>query len=147
MANRQSTIHLAMVIRKFYCHKCGAKLETKAKFRTIKRGDPDYREYSRFGKMHTIGDIELTEYDFFCPSCKNITEFQDQRLIETVQKLAGKHTISDEEMDEHIEKAKAQLAKKDKIRSIVTKTISTIIFIIAIWMWIKNGDGSVEIHL
>ncbi len=145
MANWQASIPLAMKTRKFYCHKCGTKLETKAKFRTIKRGDPDYGKYSRARRLHA-GDIELTEYDFFCPSCKNITEFQDQRVIERVQKLAGKHTISEQEMDKHIKKAKVQLAKKDKIRRIVKQIISTIIIILVLWRWLESGEP-LEIYL
>ena len=140
MKNRTSEFDLAMVTRKFYCHKCGERLLRNARTRTIKRGDPDYRKHARFANgTYSIGDIELTEYDFKCWTCDRIINPDEQYVIEQMQKMLGKHILSDEEFAENEEKARAAIAKKRKITEIVVKAVSITVLLLVLFLWITNG--------
>lgn len=139
MKNKTSEFDLAMVTRKFYCHKCGDRLLRNARTRTIKRGDPDYREHSKFGTKRVIGDIELTEYDFKCWTCDRIINPDEQYVIEQMQKMLGKHILTDEEFAENEEKARAAIAKKIKITEIVVKAVSITVVLLVLFLWITNG--------
>lgn len=129
--NWVSSIPIAMLTKKFFCHKCGDKLETKAKYRTLKRGDPDYKKHSSMLDMHIVGDIEVTEYDFICPSCNNITLFKEQSVIGRIQKLIGKKVLSQAEIDEHFEKEEVKWKRNEKINVIFFNAlcIAALIFV------------------
>lgn len=146
MKNKSSSIPVAMVMRKFYCHHCGERLEKSPRKRIIRRGDPDYREHSTIGHTHMIGDVELTEYDFKCPNCDKIIGYNEQRVMEKIQKHVGKHTLSQAEIDEHIENAKAVLEKEKKRDNIIAKVISIALIIFMIYMWLKSGDFSFKFY-
>jgi len=139
MKNKTSEFDLAMVTRKFYCHKCGDRLLRNARTRIIKRGDPDYREHSKFGTKRVIGDIELTEYDFKCWTCDRIINPDEQYVIEQMQKMLEKHILTDEEFAENEEKARSAIAKKRKITEIVVKAVSIIVVLLVLFLWITNG--------
>ncbi len=136
--NRVSTIPIAMATKKFFCHKCGAKLETKAKYRTLKRGDPDYNKHSGMLHMHAVGDIELTEYDFICPSCNSVTVFGEQRVIARIQKHLGKNKLSQSEIDAHFEKASSELEKKQRSTDIFVNTLTVAVIILVVWYFFCN---------
>ena len=123
MNNKSISIPVAMLIKKFYCHCCGGLLIKNKRTRTIRRGDPDYKEHSRIGRTHMIGDIELTEYDFKCPDCGRITSFDEQCVIENIQKNVGKHILSQAEITEHTPKAEADLKRKRNITNIIAKIV------------------------
>ena len=123
MNNKSTSIPVAMLIKKFYCHCCGELLIKNKRTRTIRRGDPDYKEHSRIGRTHMIGDIELTEYDFKCPDCGRITSFDEQCVIENIQKNVGKHILSQAEITEHTPKAEADLKRKRNITNIIVKIV------------------------
>ena len=87
-------------MKEVYCHKCGDLLMKHANTRTVKRGDPDYKKHSRIGRgRYVIGDIELTEYDLECMTCKTYISYDEQRPIMMAQKELGKIILSDEELD------------------------------------------------
>ena len=141
MKNSKLEFDLAMVTRKFYCHKCGDRLLRNARTRTIKRGDPDYRKYSRMGLgTYLIGDIELTEYDFKCWTCDRIISADEQYVFEKMQKMLGKHILTDEEVAENEEKAKAAVAKKRKITEIVVKAVSITLMLLVLFYLIITKD-------
>lgn len=59
-----------------------------ANTRTVKRGDPDYKKHSRIGRgRYVIGDIELTEYDLECMTCKTYVSYDEQCPIMMAQYL------------------------------------------------------------
>lgn len=145
--NQRSIMPQAMKKRKFYCSCCGEKLIPYPRTRVVKRGDPDYKEHSYFGQgKHLIGDIELTEYDFKCLSCEKFTSYDEQCVIEEIQKCVGVHTLSQDNINENYEKANTILERKRKIRSIISKLFGTAVAILVIYYWIKSGDFSFKIH-
>ena len=127
-----------MLIKKFYCHCCGGLLIKNKRTRTIRRGDPDYKEHSRIGRTHMIGDIELTEYDFKCPDCGRITSFDEQCVIENIQKNVGKHILSQAEITEHTPKAEADLKRKRNITNIIAKIVFIALTAFIIYMSLKS---------
>lgn len=148
MKNKRYSMPLGMLTRKFYCHECGARLEKKSKTRTVKRGDPDYREHSMIGHTHYFGDVELTEYDAFrCPSCDKIISYDDQCVIEKIQKRLGKHILSQSELDENAEAAKASIERKAKITQIIVWTVFAALFAFAVYMSIRTGEFSLNFYL
>ena len=107
--NNKFEIPMGMLVRKFYCPACGERLIKSPKTRIIRRADHDYRKYRRIRHTRLIGDVKLTEYDFKCPCCGKIPSYEDQCVIETIQKNIGKKILSEAEIAEHTQKAKADL--------------------------------------
>ena len=138
MNNKSISIPVVMLIKKFYCHCCGGLLIKNKRTRTIRRGDPDYKEHSRIGRTHMIGDIELTEYDFKCPDCGRITSFDEQCVIENIQKNVGKHILSQAEITEHTPKAEADLKRKRNITNIIVKIVFIALTAFIIYMSLKS---------
>ena len=119
MENRSVSIPFGMVFGKFYCHKCGARLKKHPVKRTVRPGDPDYKEHSKTGKMFMVGDVEVTEYDFRCPQCEHEIVYKDQRMVAKIQKNLGKKVLTEEEINEHTQAAKALLARDATICKIL----------------------------
>ena len=115
MKSSSYSIDMAMVTRRFYCRKCGERLVKNPRTRLIRRGDPDYKKHSRIGRMHVIGDIEHTEYDFKCLSCDTVIECDEQYVVEKIQKKLGKTIISEAEYAENHIEARAALERKRKL--------------------------------
>ena len=145
--HKKSSIPIAMKTRKYYCSSCGDKLIPYPKTRILKRGDPDYREHSYFGKgRHLVGDIELTEYDFKCLSCDKHISYNEQCVIEKMQKHFGRHILSEQDIAEQYQKVSEELNQKRKIRSIISKIIGAAAAILAIYCWLKSGNFSLEFY-
>lgn len=146
--NKVSVIPWAMKIRKFYCCSCGEKLIPYPKTRIVKRGDPDYKEHSYFGRgKHLIGDIELTEYDFKCMACDKFISYDEQCVIEKIQKQIGTYTLSQDNINENIENARITLERKRKIQSVVSKVIGIAVAILILYCWLKSGNFPFKIYL
>lgn len=85
-------IPAGMLFRKFYCHRCGERLKRQAKKRIVTPQDPDWHKHNRVGRIQFFeGDVEVTEYDFCCPCCGQITTYDAQVQYRYIQK---KHDTS-----------------------------------------------------
>lgn len=142
MKNKSTSIPVAMLTKKFYCHKCGERLTRHPKTRIVKRGDPDYKKFNRIGHARIIGDVEVTEYDFQCPSCGNITEYGEQCVIEKIQKTLDKNILSEGEILDHKAAAKEQIDKKAKIFHILFIAITCAVAALILYFAIKSGNFS-----
>lgn len=148
MKNSSYSVPLGMVMRKFYCHQCGERLIRHSKTRTIKPDDPDYKSYSRIGHArHMIGDIELTEYDFKCLSCEKIIGYDEQSAIGKIQKRLRKHILSQEDIAQNMDKAKAALKREGTMWRIVIMAISLAVAALAIYLSLSSGDRSIRFYL
>lgn len=146
MKNKSHVIDAAMVARKFYCHTCGQRLINHPRTRLIERGDPEYKEYSHVGHMRRIGDVELTEYDFKCPSCNRIINPDEQYVIEKIQKMVGRHIITAEEYFAHEQAARLAIEKKKNTTNIVVMLVAIIGTLIAIYFAAKTGNFSFKFY-
>ena len=144
MRSKSFSIDLAMVTRKFYCHKCGERLQKNPRTRLIKRGDPDYKKHSKIGRMNVVGDVEHTEYDFKCTFCDRLTECDEQYVIEKIQKNLKKHIISEAEYLENQDKARTSIAKKRRIIEKTVKISTVILVILVIYFSLKKGEFNIE---
>lgn len=136
MKNKTITIPVVMLAKKFYCHRCGTKLERQARTRTVRRGDPDYEKHRNIADVTVFGDIEVTEYDFCCQICGNTISFDQQRIIEYIQKRANKQTLSQSEIDTMEAEAKAFLKRKRKLTNILAYAICAAATIIILYFCI-----------
>ena len=137
MKNKSASIPMGMVFGKFYCSDCGERLEKHPRKRVVRRGDPDYREHRRVGRMRMVGDIEVTEYDFKCPCCEKITSYDDQRVIAVIQKDLGKKTLSPVEMTKHAQQAEAKIERKTKITNVLVGAVGVALAICAFLISIR----------
>ena len=142
MNNKSVSIPMAMLTKKFYCHKCGERLIRNARTRTIKRGDPDYKKHSGVGRMHLIGDVEFTEYDFKCPACGNIIEYDEQCVIGKIQKQLRKNILSDEEVLNNRGKAEDSINRNSKIFKVFFSVIALAVIGLILYINIKSGKFS-----
>ena len=144
--NKSSTIDAAMLVRKFYCHKCGNKLKNNPHTRTVSRKDPEYKNVSQVGHMHLIGDVEFTKYNFKCHNCNCIIAPEEQYIIERIQKMLGKHILNEEELSQNREIARLSIERKNKITNIIVKTIYVIAIIVVLFLFIKTGSFSFSFY-
>lgn len=122
-----------MLTRKFYCHRCGEKLGRQTRKRMVMRGDPDYKNHSHHS-MHTVGDIEVTEYDFFCSNCNQTTDYDKQDLIAYIQKKTGQRILAQSEIDAMLPQANAHMDKKATWGKILFWTIGIALMILVMYL-------------
>lgn len=146
MKNKRKSIPAAMLFKKFYCHSCGERLVKNARTRTVRRGDPDYKEYSRIGRTHMIGDVELTEYDFKCPCCERITSYDEQCVIERIQKNIGRQVLSPTEISDHTKKAEEDLKRRKRRTNFIVKAIFIALVVLAVLMSFMFKDFSIKFY-
>ena len=117
-----------------------------AKTRTIWRGDQDYKEYSRIGRTHMIGDVELTEYDFKCPCCDNITSYDEQCVIERIQKNIGRHVLSPTEISDRTKEAEADLKRRKRRTNFVVKAVFIALVVLAVLISFIYKEFSIKFY-
>jgi len=123
---------LALVFKKFYCHKCGERLSRNSNTRTVKRGDSDYSEHNTLGRTHMLGDVQLTEYGLKCTKCGRSVDVDKQRLIARIQKKLGKRIITDDEYEEWYESAEKAQNRSVLIKDIIIYTLFCAVFVAAV---------------
>lgn len=139
--NEKTVMPRAMKRKKFYCSCCGEKLVPYPKTRIIKRGDPDYKEHRNIGfGRRLIGDIKLFEYDFKCLSCDKFMSYDEQCVIAEIQKHVGSHILTQDNINENIEKAKTTLERKRNIEAVIGKVIATVLTVLIIYYGLKSGN-------
>lgn len=131
----------------FFCSACGEKLIPSPRVRILTRGDPEYKKHKRVAKVHMIGDIELTEYDFKCSVCDRIITFKEQLVTERIQKGLGKLILSEEELEENAASAKAAIEKRDRLFKLIDRIIALAALSIAIYFYIRSEDCSIRFYL
>ncbi|MBR2388720.1 MAG: hypothetical protein IKB02_08145 [Clostridia bacterium] len=143
MNNKRYTIPIGMVTKKYYCHKCGERLYKFAKTRIVKPGDPDYRKHNKISNgTRMIGEVEVTEYDFKCPICESIVSFAEQELISSIQKNLAKNTLTDEEIQGNLAKAKKAKSKKENLKKVVFVTLSLLFIAFIFYLKMRSGELS-----
>ena len=142
MKNKSVSIPMGMVTKKFYCHKCGERLGKHPKTRTLSPGDPDYRKHNRINHTHMIGDVEVTDYDFKCPDCGTIIEYDEQCIIGKIQKQLRKNILSDEEILNNRGKVEDSMNRNAKIFKVIFSVVALAVIGLILYSKIKSGDFS-----
>ena len=113
------------------------------KTRTLSPGDPDYRKHNRINhRTHMIGDVEVTEYDFQCPACGNIIEYDEQCVIGKIQKQLHKSTLSEEEILNNRGKAEETMDRNAKVFKVIFTITALAIIGLILYSKIKSGEFS-----
>ncbi len=147
MNNKSSSIPVAMLTKKFYCHKCGERLSKHSKTRTVKPGDPDYREHNRINhRIHMVGEVEVTEYDFQCYGCGNIIEYDEQYVVGKIQKQLRKNVLSEEEIHNKRGKVEDTINRNARVLKAIFTVASLVIMGLIIYGKIKSGDFSFTLY-
>ncbi len=141
-AGYSKTIPMAMLIKKHYCHKFGIKLCKNPNTRLVSPHDKEWKKYSGIGRtrMIPIGEIEITEYNFKCPNCEAITEYDEQVVVHKIQKKIKTNTLSNAELEENKEWATNIVKRNKKITSVISKIISILIIAIILLFIIRSGE-------
>ena len=146
MKNKSVSIPMGMVTKKFYCHKCGERLGKHPKTRTLSPGDPDYRKYNRINHKHRIGDIEVTDYDFQCPACKNVIEYDEQCVVRKIQKQLRKNILSNEEVLNNRGKVEDSMNRNAKVFKVILSVVALAVTGLILYSKIKSGDFSFKFY-
>lgn len=135
-------------MKEVYCHKCGDLLMKHANTRIVKRGDPDYKKHSRLGRgRYVIGDIELTEYDLECMTCKTYISYDEQRPIMMVQKELGKNILSDEELDAQRPAVQKKLDRRARIWKAFGIAIAALFFGFYLYRFATTGELPIRFEI
>ena len=141
MKNKKSTMPAGMLFKRF-CHHCGTRLEKCANTRTVKPGDSDYEEHRRIGMHRTrfIGDVEVTEYTGYeCPNCKNQIAYDEQCVINEIQKTLGKKVLSKEEIIKEEDRAKRKIKNKKLLTNIIVYGCAIILIAVISYFVVKTN--------
>lgn len=136
-----------MLLKKYYCHKCGNKLEKLSYTNTIAPGDPDYlkHSYTRIGGKHrfTFGKIEHTEIrDFMCPHCGKIISYKEQKVIANIQKRLGNRVLAEFEVEANREKAEAHVRRVGIFLKVLYVVAAVAVLALAVYLGTKYGNVS-----
>ncbi len=131
-------IPAGMLFRKFYCHHCGERLTRKAKKRIVTPKDPDWRKHNRVGRIQLFpGDVEVTEYDFCCPACGQITTYDEQLQYNYIQKKHDTRilpqTLLRQELPWATEKWKKKKTLGRVLGVLVCVVLAVVVFLIKRW--------------
>ena len=131
MKTKSYSIPFGMVFKKYHCSQCGAKLEKEKTHRVVTKDDKDYYQYHDYGEFPRR-DVDVYDYRFKCPSCGARISFDEQCIIERIQKKCGQPILSKEDIREYYQECKKGNAKRVLWRniciSIIVCFVSAILF-------------------
>lgn len=117
MNEKSYSIPFGMVFKKYYCSKCGCKLEKSKTHRVVSKEDKDYYQYHQTGRFPK-NVFDVYEYEFTCPKCHKNISYGEQCIIERIQKLNKQIILSDSEIINNYPKQKAMEQKRRLLRNI-----------------------------
>ncbi|MBE6652916.1 MAG: hypothetical protein E7610_05830 [Ruminococcaceae bacterium] len=87
------SIPVAMLFKKYYCHKCGKLLKRQKVTEALNPGDPGYEAakdqiFDNHMIVGTRGPISVTHYVLQCAACNTTITFDEQEDIAVKQKYA-----------------------------------------------------------
>ena len=117
MKTKSYSIPFGMVFKKYHCSQCGAKLEKERTHRVVTKDDKDYYQYHDYGEFPRR-DVDVYDYRFKCPSCGARIAFDEQCIIERIQKKCGQTVLSSFDVKEHYKECKEGNSKRVLYRNI-----------------------------
>lgn len=124
MNGKSYSIPLGMVFGKYYCAKCGAKLIKERTHRIVTQCDRDYYQYHDFGTF-PLRDYDVYDYRFKCPSCNARISFDEQCIINRIQKKQGYFVLSSSEIKSNYKECKDDNNSSIFVRNILIPVILT----------------------
>lgn len=105
MKGKSYSISVGMVFKKYYCAKCGTKLEREKNHRVVTKEDKDYYQYHDLGTFPQR-DYDVYGYRFQCPSCNARVSYDEQCVIKEIQKKQGSRMLSSGEIKSNYKECK-----------------------------------------
>ena len=99
------SIPLGIVFKKYYCSKCGAELKKEKTHRVVTKDDKDYYQYHDIGKFPRR-DYNVYDYRMKCPSCNARVSYDEQCILERIQKKRGHRVLTSNEIKDNYKECK-----------------------------------------
>jgi len=139
VSEKHYSLPLGMVFKKYHCAKCGAQLQKERTHRVVTKDDKDYYRYHSYGQFPRR-DCDVYGHRFKCPGCGARISFDEQCIIEVIQKKQGHTVLSSAEIKSNYAEGKEHHHKRVLLKSILT----SIVFILIVFalFCISNSDRS-----
>lgn len=118
MAGKTWSITFGMVFKKYYCHKCGERLVKEKTHRVVTEDDRDYYSY-RGRRSFPRYEIDVYDYRFKCPACEARITYDDQCVIEKIQKKCMRKRLSDVEISRNRKECEKRVEGRVLFRKIL----------------------------
>lgn len=118
MKGKIYSISFGMLFKRYYCADCGTKLKTEKTHRIVTKDDPDYYRYHDVGQFPRV-DYEVYDQRFQCPSCGRRTAYDEQCILNRIQKKLGTKILSPFEVKQHYEECSAAHNKSTLLKKIL----------------------------
>ena len=129
-----------MIFQKYHCAKCGATLEKERTHRVVTKDDQDYYRYHCFGKFPQR-DYDVYDHRFQCPGCGARISFDEQCIIQRIQKKLGHIVLSSSEIKSEYAEGKANHRKGLLLKNILYPIVLDLI-VFAIFCGSNPNRGS-----
>lgn len=140
MKGKSYSIPFGMVFKKYYCSKCGTKLEKEKTHRIVTKNDKDYYQYHDYG-MFPRSDHDVYDYRFKCPHCNARVSFVEQCIIERIQKKCNSKILSSIEIKDNYKECKTGDNKRVLIRNILVPTVYISLFFPMFYFYRTNKES------
>lgn len=134
LKGKHISIPFGMVFKKYYCSKCGTKLEKEKTHRVVTKDDWDYYQYHDYGRFPRR-DYDVYGYQFKCSCCGDRISFDEQCIIEKIQKKRKNIILSPDEIKENYELCKKANDKRKLIRNVLFLIISCSLFFAGFYLF------------
>ena len=132
MKNKNYFKPYGMMFKKYYCSKCETLLEKEKTHRVVSKEDVDYFKYQKIN-VFPRRDWDVYEYRFKCPSCNESISFEEQCIIERIQKINNKKILSISDIEVSYESCKIKESKRLLLRNILVPSLFNLLIIIPIF--------------
>ncbi len=126
MKSKSVSIPFGMTFKKYYCSKCGTRLEKEKIHRVVTKDDRDYYQYHEYGTFPQR-DYDVYSYQFKCPTCGTRISFDEQCIIEKIQKKCGHFVLSPAEINENYKTSREANNKRISVRTVLFPIIFNLI--------------------
>ena len=131
------TLPGGMIFQKYYCAKCGSKLEKERTHRVVTKDDKDYYQYHDRGTFPRR-DYDVYDYRFMCPGCGVRIAYDEQRIIQRIQKKQGYTVLSPSEIKSNYKQEKERNSKRVLVKNILLSSAFALIAFSAFCFSNKN---------
>lgn len=137
LKGKSYSIPVGMMFKRHYCSKCGNRLKKERTHRVVTKDDFDYYQYGDFSDCPKL-DFDVYDYRFKCPSCQSRISFNEQCIIERIQKKHHKKVLSPTEIKENYRECKLKNYKRVLRRDILGSVIASLVMFIIVCLFIDD---------
>ena len=139
MKGKSYSMPCGMVFKKYYCSKCGARLEKEKTHRIVTKDDKDYYQYHERGSFPRY-NYDVYSYQFKCPSCEARISYGEQCIVAKIQKKQGYYVLSASEIKNHYKENKEANRKRSLLLNLIIPI--SIMLIACIFSYLFTTDQS-----